>query len=403
MKIFISYRRADSGYVVDRIRDRLILAYEVDSVFRDIESISAGEDYTEVLNSETNGCDVMLVIIGPEWARITDAQGNKRLDDPADWTRIEIETGLKREIPVIPVLVMGAHMPSPKDLPDSLSELTKRNKVDVRKDPDFENDIQGLISGINKATGGTVETITIESFEPETVFIPRDSFLMGGDQEVSLPAYRIGIYPVTIAQYEEFISKNKQKRVSRSMGWEGQRAPKGTGNYPVTGVTWYDALDYCNWLSQTTGRSYTLPNEAQWEKACRGGNNYVFPWGNEFDATRCNHGRPDLAPVDAYLAQSEYGFDFVGNVRQWTCTLWGEDRFTPDSRYPYNKWQVDGRNNLDAGRQVRRVMRGSSMNDSIKLLRCTARSGELPNDPDSSDTRYGFRYGFRVAIEPSKK
>ena len=109
MKIFISYRRADSKYVVDRIRDRLISAYNEETVFRDIESIPLGEDFREVLERSTHGCNVMLVVIGPQWASITDAQGNKRLSDPNDFTRIEVETGLaNKDILVIPVRVMNA-------------------------------------------------------------------------------------------------------------------------------------------------------------------------------------------------------------------------------------------------------------------------------------------------------
>ncbi len=254
MKIFISYRRADSKYVVDRIRDRLIVAYGEESIFRDIESIPLGKNFSTVLDSETNGCDVMLVIIGPQWAGITDAQGNKRLFDPADFTRIEIETGLNREeILVIPVMVMNAPMPTAQDLPESLSNLTYRNAISVRNDPDFDNDIKRLILGINQAKGGGVKTISIEYYEPETVFIPQGSFWMGSvpeagipshespQHEIDLPDYRIGKYPVTNAQYEEFVRETKRS-VAAEMEWDGQRVPPGSEKLPVAGVSWYDAL-----------------------------------------------------------------------------------------------------------------------------------------------------------------
>src|SRR5512147_1736144 len=121
-KIFISYRRADSTYLIGRIRDRLMNAFGEQSVFRDLDDIPAGVDFRTVLETETNGCNVMLVIIGPQWASITDAGGNKRLFNPGDYTRIEVETGLKRlvdnKIIVIPVLVMNAWMPSAQDLPE---------------------------------------------------------------------------------------------------------------------------------------------------------------------------------------------------------------------------------------------------------------------------------------------
>ena len=406
MKIFISYRRADSKYVVDRIRDRLIAAYGEDAVFRDIESIPLGQNFSSVLDEATATCNVMLVVIGPQWAGITDAQGNKRLFDPGDFTRIEIETGLAhKEILVIPVLVMNAMMPGPQDIPESLGNLLFRNAISVRNDPDFTPDMLRLVQGINRFLGAA--PITVQYFEPETTHIPGGVFCMGSNagagiaahetpqHEINLPEYRIGKYPVTNAQYEEFI-RDAHRSVAPEMGWDGQKVPEGAGKLPVVGVTWYDAMAYCEWLSRKTSRKYSLPNEAQWEKACRGNKPYLYPWGNVFDPTRCNHGQGALSPVDAYPEQSEYGcFDLVGNVRQWTVTLWGEKRIVPDSKYSY-PWKDDGRNDLNASRQIRRVVRGSSMKDDILMLRCSIRSGQSPDDRGLPGARHGFRVVMNV-------
>jgi formylglycine-generating enzyme required for sulfatase activity len=249
------------------------------------------------------------------------------------------------------------------------------------------------------------ETLDTESFEPETILIPKGPFFMGslnaGDppayespqHTVNLPAYRIGKYPVTNSQYEEFV-REKQIPVAPETGWNGQRVPPGLDNHPVTGVTWHEARDYCQWLSEKTARSYLLPNEAQWEKACRGVNGFLYPWGNELETGRSNHGCESIAAVDAYPAQNEFGcFDLVGNVRQWTCSLWGEKRSQPDARYLY-PWKDDQRNSLSANRQIRRVVRGSSMREAVTMLRCSARSGQLPDDRGLP----GMRHGFRVVI-----
>ena len=151
MKIFISYRRADSKYVVDRIRDRLIDAYDEDAIFRDLESIPLGQNFSDVLKEATTTCKVMLVVIGPQWASITDEQGNKRLFEPNDYTRLEVEAGLaNQKILVIPVLVMGARMPSVDEIPKSLVDLRLRNAINIRNDPDFTPDMQRLIDGINE-------------------------------------------------------------------------------------------------------------------------------------------------------------------------------------------------------------------------------------------------------------
>ena len=406
MKIFISYRRADSKYVVDRIRDRLIAAYDEDAVFRDIESIPLGLNFSDVLDEATSTCNVMLVVIGPQWAGITDLQGNKRLFDPGDYTRIEIETGLAhKEILVIPVLVMNATMPARKEIPESLWDLLFRNAISVRNDPDFNPDMLRLVQGINRFLG--TAPITVQYFEPETIHIPAGSFLMGSNagtgipshetprHEVTLPDYRIGKYPVTNAQYEEFIRETRRS-VAPETGWDGQKVPAGAEKLPVIGVTWYDAMAYCEWLSKKTERRYSLPNEAQWEKACRGGNQTMYPWGDVFDPTRCNQGQANIAPVDACSEQNDYGcFDLVGNVRQWTCTLWGEKRIAPDPRYAY-PWKDDGRNDLNASRQLRRVVRGSTPRDDIFLLRCSARSGQAPDDVGLPGARHGFRVVMNV-------
>jgi formylglycine-generating enzyme required for sulfatase activity len=278
----------------------------------------------------------MLVVIGPQWAGITDSQGNKRLFDPNDATRIEVETGLSRkEVLVIPLLVMNATMPSAKEIPESLCELLPRNGISVRNDPDFDHDMQRLIQGINRSQPGLRKPLSLQYFEPETIPISEGAFWMGSAEgagipnyetplhQVNLSAYRIGKYPITNRQYAEFIQQTGRP-VTPAMGWNGQKPAEGTENYPVAGVTFYEALAYCQWLSEKTGRKYSLPNEAQWEKACRGQSQNIYPWGDDFDAKRCNYGQARVAPVDAFPAQNEYGcFDLVGNVRQWTCSLSG--------------------------------------------------------------------------------
>jgi ABC-type phosphate transport system substrate-binding protein len=145
-EIFISYRRADSQAISDRIHEYLVDAFGDNQVFKDVDDIPIGADFRRVLDDRVASADVLLVIIGQMWARIAYDDGSPRLHDPNDFVRIEIESGLHREdIVVIPVLVNGAQMPAPGKLPQSLRELCYRNAVVVRNDPDFKNDIARFI------------------------------------------------------------------------------------------------------------------------------------------------------------------------------------------------------------------------------------------------------------------
>ncbi len=153
-QIFISYRRDDSEDVCGRIYDRLSNAFS--NVFKDTEGIPPGVDFRFELERAVAACDVMLVIIGKHWDA---AKHKKRLNNPDDFVRIEIETALKREIPVIPVFVhRRVKMPDRSQLPDSLDLLTYRNARQARPDPDFHRDLDSLIEDIQEIFDLTPDT-----------------------------------------------------------------------------------------------------------------------------------------------------------------------------------------------------------------------------------------------------
>lgn len=153
--IFISYRRADSMAYTGRIYDRLVNAFGARHVFKDVEDIPPGEDFRSVLDKALTVADVVLIVIGPQWLMLTDDEGKRRLSDVNDFVRIEVETALKRsDVLVIPVLVNNATMPSADSLPAALKDLAFRNSVVVRNDPDFNPDINNLITAIEKRVKG---------------------------------------------------------------------------------------------------------------------------------------------------------------------------------------------------------------------------------------------------------
>ena len=149
-RIFISYRRSDSADVAGRIYDRLTGHFGDGAVFQDVEDIPLGMDFSEHITAVVSKCDAFLAIIGPRWLDAVDDQGRRRLDNPADNVRIEIESGLNRKIPLIPILVSGAAMPREAALPDTLRKLAFRNATPVRPNPDFRADMARLIEGLEE-------------------------------------------------------------------------------------------------------------------------------------------------------------------------------------------------------------------------------------------------------------
>jgi TIR domain len=146
--IFITYRRQDAGDVTGRIYDRLVQHFGRETIFKDVDSIPLGVDFRKFLGDAVGQCNLLLAVIGRQWLSGQNESGARRLDDPRDFVRIEIESALQREIPVIPLLVQGAAVPGENDLPPSLQELAYRNAIPIRPDPDFHSDIDRLIKGI---------------------------------------------------------------------------------------------------------------------------------------------------------------------------------------------------------------------------------------------------------------
>lgn len=164
-KIFISYRRQDSRDITGRIYDRLLRHWEAGRIFKDVDNIDPGEDYRDVIDREIGKCALFLAVIGPAWLAAKKADGKRRLDDPGDMVRIEIETALARDQRVIPVIVGEGRMPEAEELPESLRELADRHAFPVRPDPDFHRDMDRLVQLIERAMERH-EAVTAEAVDP---------------------------------------------------------------------------------------------------------------------------------------------------------------------------------------------------------------------------------------------
>lgn len=272
----------------------------------------------------------------------------------------------------------------------------------------------------------------------EFVKVPHGEFLMGSKADnkqafdSEKPQHKLNIpydflmarFPVTNEQFEKFVKADSYSTLAEKEGfgwvsngkewintkganWKHPRGPQtnidGISKHPVVQLAWVDGLAYFDWLMNQFGKDvpggliFRAPTDAEWEKAARGTDGREYPWGNEFNPANCNSregGRGDTTPVGAFSPQGDSPFgvcDLSGNVWEWTASLWGKDFNAPDYKYPYNF--RDGRENLEAGNDVRRVLRGGSFTSQARGVRAAFRDRNLPH------LRSGD-LGFRVVLAP---
>jgi formylglycine-generating enzyme required for sulfatase activity len=229
------------------------------------------------------------------------------------------------------------------------------------------------------------------------VLIPAETFIMGSNSSldgdarhdeqpqhrVYLSDYYIGIYEVTNRQYAVF-AKETGLNFALMAGRE---------DHPVTNISWNDANTFSAWLSRKIGRIVSLPTEAQWEKACRGTDGRIYPWGNEFDIQKLNsaeNGVKDTTRVSSYSPRgdSPYGIsDMSGNVWEWT-----QDWYS-DKEYSRSSITQPITNPTGPQTGIARVLRGGALAQDRIHARCAARFGYTP------DYRSPY-YGFRVVLRP---
>ncbi|PDV98649.1 formylglycine-generating enzyme family protein [Candidatus Viridilinea mediisalina] len=249
-------------------------------------------------------------------------------------------------------------------------------------------------------------------FIPPLIHIPAGPFLMGSSaadalaysdekpqHPLTLPDYWIGRTPITNAQFRPFVEGDgyTNRAYWTDVGWAWREDKKvnqpdywanaewNGDDYPVVGVSWFEAVAYCRWLSVQTGHEFRLPCEAEWEKAARGPDGRIWPWGNTWEAGRCNSkdaGIGKTTPVGHYPnGASPYGIlDMAGNVYEWCATKLGKG-------YPYrleDEWAA-----AYVEEDTSRRLRGGSFWREAKYVRGAYR--------DSSNPRYRSRNdGMRV-------
>ncbi|MCP4536455.1 MAG: SUMF1/EgtB/PvdO family nonheme iron enzyme [Chloroflexi bacterium] len=230
--------------------------------------------------------------------------------------------------------------------------------------------------------------------------VPAGPFLMGDENlQYVTEEYRVSRYPITNAQYAAFVeAKGYQKgRYWTKAGWmekknragpDYYREPFNLSNHPVVGVSWYEAIAFCRWLTEQLRQSgelgsdkeITLPTEPQWEKAARGTDGRIYPWGNDPDPNCANYNESNINATSAVgcfpNGISPYGIeDLSGNVREWCRTKWEDN---------YENYQDD--NDLEG--KGRRVVRGGAFYYNLWDVRCAVR---FVRDPYNRNNNRGFR------------
>ena len=165
--IFISYRRDDTAGEAGRLFDDLVRTFGDDSVFMDVAGINPGIDFRKAIDDNVATCGVLLAMIGPGWATIAGPSGERRLDDPNDFVRLEVAAALARNIAVIPVLVHDAKMPHPDQLPEALKDLAFRNSVEITH-ARWNSDVQLL----TKALAQYITPSSATNTEPVHATVP---------------------------------------------------------------------------------------------------------------------------------------------------------------------------------------------------------------------------------------
>jgi formylglycine-generating enzyme required for sulfatase activity len=258
--------------------------------------------------------------------------------------------------------------------------------------------------------------------EPVWTEVPAGAFWMGSEQgsdnekplhKIDLAHFWIARVPITNAQYHFFVEATDHPAPEH---WDDGRVPRGLEAHPVVNISWHDAIAYCAWLTEVlhegdgryrlrmepslpirdASHIVSLPSEVQWEKAARGpvlseaeGTKRDYPWGEIWDATRCNNeelGLGGTTPVGIFPnSASPYGvLEMAGNVWEWTQSQWSNYPYAPDENHE----------SFDAEENAPQILRGGAFDSNRELLRCSSRRIETPNTSRNN-------IGFRVVVFPT--
>jgi toxoflavin biosynthesis protein ToxD len=329
-RLFVSHSTQDNAWCRELVTALKAAGYDV---WYDEQGLTAGAVWIETLQRELQARDVFVIVLTPEaWA--------------SPWVQEEVRLALSTQRTILPVML--------KATPVAGFLMTRQwvNVADVDTATGVQRVLVALGSPVVFPAAPAPKHITdaphivppallqkgfvgrivdgVEVMTPPMCLVPAGPCLLGTDprrepeeaereelqRQVDVAAYYIGKYPVTVAEYANAL---KAQNIRPPGDWSTQATRP---DHPVTRISWKAALAYVAWLAQVTGEPWRLPTEEEWEKAARGNDGRIYPWGDAWDSTRANteEGGPgDTTPVGSYPAgASPYGvLDLAGNVNEW--------------------------------------------------------------------------------------
>lgn len=394
LRVFVSYASEDKESVLNLCNK---LALENIDVWFDIQKILPGQDWEHEIHEAIRESDAIIICLS---RKSIEKEGYVQKE-------IKIALSLADKKPEQTIFIIPAKLEDCQ-VPSALGQV---QWVNLYESEGYLKLTQALLQ---RAQQLAIKNFFVEKKEfvrfggVKFVKVPSGNFLMGSPKnkgwEDETPQhvvninneFWIGKFPILVFQYLNYLSETK-------FSYRYKEIKPQKIDCPVTNVSWYDALDYCQWMNKTFrvefpfGYSCRLPTEAEWELAARGFDGREWPWGNEFSITCCStrEGGEDspLQPGKfSPSGDSIFGAaDMAGNTWEWTSTLWGSS--TQLYRYPYNP--RDGRENINASKDIYRVVRGGSFYENKDAARCAFRNPYLPL----------FRsrlLGFRIVLALSK-
>jgi formylglycine-generating enzyme required for sulfatase activity len=422
-KIFINYRRDTDKDAAGRLRDWLERSFPADGLFIDVDNIRPGKNFVEEISASLAQCDIFIAVIGPNWSDVLDRSGRRRLENPNDWVRIEIEEALRQQKVIIPVLINHAEALNAQFLPSSLASFTQIHAARLTYER-YGADVGGLVKVIQEtreefrrvgpraaaapweqgdakpdwasAAGhdqyGRWAAFEIGGVTQKMRWIPPGKFLMGS------PEREAGRFPDEGPQHEVTFAKGfwladtacTQALWTAVMG-DNPSQFKGP-NLPVETVSWRDAQQFFEKINRRIfGLDASLPSEAQWEYACRAGMAMPFSFGQTITPEQVNYNgnlpyagavkglnRKKTVAVVSLPANAWGLFEMHGNVWEWAADAWRDD---------YSRAPTNGSACSDPG-AVSRVVRGGSSLYVARLVRSAYRSRGEPGDRSDD---IGFR------------